>query len=243
MPRNLIVIPAWNEADSIARVLGGLEVLPEGFEIIVINDGSLDATADIASEVANNLPLPCRIVSLAFNAGIGVAVQTGYQYAVLDGGFDYVIQFDGDGQHDPGYIVPLVDACESEAADLCVGSRFLGSGRGDRSTVCRRIGISVIRFVIRLLTGRRLTDPTSGFRCAGRRAWSSFAKIYPDDYPEPESLVWCLRNGLRTIEVPVEMQSRLNGRSSIGRLQGLYYLMKVTCALVLDRCRSREVPS
>ncbi len=240
--RVLIIVPAYNEEESLPSVLRGLLSLPEGYEVLIINDGSTDGTMEVAAQAASILPMPVHVVSLAFNAGIGVAVQTGYRFAENDGGFEYVVQFDGDGQHAPSSIVPLVSKCRESGADLCLGSRFLvASSGGDRSTPSRRFGSRILRAMIWFTTGQRLTDPTSGLRCAGTKAWKSFAKLYPDDFPEPESLVWCLRNRLRVVEFPVEMRSRVGGQSSISAFKGVYYMVKVIVSIGFDRFRSREV--
>jgi glycosyltransferase involved in cell wall biosynthesis len=180
-------------------------------------------------------------VHLPLNCGIGVAMQTGYLFAAERGDYDYVVQFDGDGQHDASYVEVLVEMCRERRLDLCIGSRFLAHDDGFRSTAARRAGIRLFRALIGALTGAMITDPTSGFRCAGRRAWSSFAQRYPDDYPEPESLFWCVRNGLRVGETPVRMRERRGGVSSIRRLKAAYYMFKVSGAIVLDRLRPQEM--
>ena len=238
---NLVIIPAFNEEAAIVRTLQDLQSLPEGFELLVINDGSLDRTGPLAEAFAGTSRLPVHVVNLPANCGIGVAVQTGYLFAAARDDFDYVIQFDGDGQHDAASIPRLVAACEADGLDLCVGSRFLGqSDGGFRSTFVRRLGIRFFAGLIGLLAQTRVTDPTSGFRCAGRRAWTGFARHYPEDYPEPESLFWCVRNGLRIGEVPVRMRSRQGGASSIRRLRSVYYMLKVSLAILIDRLRRVE---
>jgi hypothetical protein len=182
-----------------------------------------------------------HVVHLPVNCGIGVAVQTGYQFAVKSEEYQYVIQFDADGQHRAEAIPALVEACETHAYDLCVGSRFLVlSGKGFRSTALRRAGIRFFAWLIGLLSGARVTDPTSGFRCAGPAAWDRFARHYPEDYPEPESLFWCSRNRLRVGEVAVQMRPRQGGESSIGSLWTVYYMLKVSLAILVDRLRAEE---
>jgi glycosyltransferase involved in cell wall biosynthesis len=239
--KNLVVIPAYNEEDAIVRTLQDLQSLPDGFELLVINDGSLDRTEPLAEAFARTSRLPVHVVSLPTNCGIGAAMQTGYLFAAARDNFDYVIQFDGDGQHDAACIPRLIDACEAGDLDLCVGSRFLGQGdAGFRSTFLRRLGIRFFAGLIGLLARTRVTDPTSGFRCAGRRAWTAFARHYPEDYPEPESLFWCVRNGLRIGEIPVRMRTRQGGTSSIRRLRSVYYMLKVSLAILIDRLRRVE---
>ncbi len=238
--RNLIVMPAYNEEAALARTVASLNQLPDGYEILVINDGSTDHTRVVASQLTSRLPV--HVLHLPVNSGIGVAVQTGYRFAASCEKYDYVIQFDSDGQHDAGAIVSLVELCERDGLDLAIGSRFLDpTGNGFRSTVARRIGIRFFAALIGTLSGVRVTDPTSGLRCAGPRAWTRFAEHYPEDYPEPESLFWCARNGLRVGELAVTMFERQGGVSSIRRLRAAYYMAKVTMAIVFDRLRGTEL--
>jgi glycosyltransferase involved in cell wall biosynthesis len=227
----LIVIPAFNEEDALNGTVATLQSLPAGFEVLIVNDGSRDKTGPLAEQLARTSRVPLHVVHLPVNSGIGAAVQTGYRYALERGSFKYVIQFDGDGQHDANYLVPLVEKCDREALDLCIGSRFLTeTPEGFQSTYSRRIGI-------------RFTDPTSGYRCAGPRAWQRFAEHYPEDYPEPEALFWCARNRLRVAELPVIMHERQGGVSSIRQLKAVYYMIKVSMAILFDRMRRVEVPA
>jgi glycosyltransferase involved in cell wall biosynthesis len=247
--RDLIVVPAYNEQETLQRTVADLQVLPEGFEVLVVNDGSRDRTGEEARRVAQASRIPVHVAELPMNGGIGVAVQTGYLFAATQGGYRYVIQFDADGQHDAASIPALVRECEAKGLDLCVGSRFLtaawapaegGQPDGYRSTAARRLGIRFFAWLIGRLSGVRVTDPTSGLRCAGPRAWQRFARYYPEDYPEPESLFWCARNQFRIGEVPVRMRPRRGGASSIGLVQGVYYVIKVSLAILLDRLRIKE---
>lgn len=218
-----------------------LRALPREFDILVVNDGSTDRTGVIADELAHADRQRVYTVHLKHNCGIGVAVQTGYLFASQNGGYKYVIQFDGDGQHDSESIGQLVVACERDELDLCVGSRFMnGAGGGFQSTPLRRVGIRFFGLLLGCLTRVRVSDPTSGFRCAGPRAWRWFAESYPDDYPEPESLFWCLHNSMKVGEVPVEMQARRGGESSIDSLHSVYYMTKVTLAILCAWMRRRE---
>lgn len=239
--KNLVVLPAYNEQDSLPGTIAGLQSLPASFELLVVNDGSTDGTSQVAHAMAAQSRVPLRIVDLPLNGGIGVAVQTGYLFAAETLNYRYVIQFDADGQHDPRAIVTLVQACAREQLDLCIGSRFLDFRAGAfRSTRLRRIGIRFLAWLICTLGKANITDPTSGLRCAGPRAWNAFAERYPDDYPEPESLYWCIRNQLRVGEVPVRMYERAAGRSSIRAGRSLYYMIKVTLAIAIDLLRPRE---
>jgi glycosyltransferase involved in cell wall biosynthesis len=240
--RTLIILPAFNEEHALPGTIAELQSLPDGYELLVVNDGSRDGTGAVAEGLARTTRVPMHVVHLALNCGIGVAVQTGYLFAAKRGGYEYVIQFDADGQHDPAAVPALVAACERERLDLCVGSRFLTpASDGFRSTAVRRVGIHFFARLIGLLTRVAVTDPTSGLRCAGRRVWERFARHYPEDYPEPESLFWCARNGLRIGEIPVRMRERAGGVSSIRRGREVYYMVKVTVAILLDRLRGSEV--
>jgi glycosyltransferase involved in cell wall biosynthesis len=240
--RCLIVIPAFNEEASLPQTLRSLQVLPDCFEILVVNDGSNDRSQQVAEEIARTSKPIIRVITLPLNGGIGVAVQTGYLYALKMGVYRYVIQFDADGQHDVSAISRLVEECEAKSLDVCIGSRFLDH-EGYQSTFQRRVGIRFFAWLVQVLGGVKVTDPTSGLRCLGRAAWSRFARHYPEDFPEPESLFWCARNGLRVGEIPVVMHERQGGVSSLQhRWKPFYYMIKVTVAILLDRLRGREQP-
>lgn len=240
--RHLIVIPAFNEEEALPQTVARLQRLPAGFEILVVNDGSTDRTKDVANALVATSRMPLHVAHLPVNCGIGVAVQTGYRFAVIDGGYRYVIQFDADGQHDADYLTALVGQADRDGLDLCVGSRFIRDfGPGSRSTFSRRIGIRFFAWLIGVMSGAKVTDPTSGFRCLGPRAWRRFADSYPEDYPEPESLFWCARNGLKVGELPVRMFERQGGVSSIRKLKAAYYMVKVSLAILFDRIRGSEL--
>jgi glycosyltransferase involved in cell wall biosynthesis len=216
-----------------------LQNLPDGYEVLVVNDGSRDKTREVAENVSKSAKTPIHVVSLPMNCGIGVAVQTGYLFALKKGTYQYVLQFDADGQHDAASLPMLVQECEQKQLDLCIGSRFL-DGTGDQSTFQRRLGIRFFSWWIRLLSGARVTDPTSGLRCAGPQAWQRFARHYPEDYPEPESLFWCARNRLKIGEIPVRMHSRQGGVTSLRQWKPAYYMIKVSLAILMDRLRRKE---
>lgn len=238
--RCLVVVPAFNEEAALTDTLAALDRLPGGYDVLVVNDGSADQTGAVAEQVVRGWRRSARVVHLPANCGIGAAVQTGFLYARDRGGYEYVIQCDADGQHDPGEIPRLVAECRRRGLDLCVGSRFLpGAEGGDRSTFLRRVGIWFFAGLIGRLSGARVTDPTSGFRCAGPRAWARFAAHYPDDYPEPEAAFWCARNGLRVGELPVRMRPRAGGVSSIRYWRTAYYMAKVALAILVERVRDR----
>ena len=223
--KTLIIIPAFNEREAIVPFVQELQAVCPGCDYVVINDCSRDDTEALCR--ANGFPT----VSLPVNLGIGGAVQTGYLYA-LQNGYDIAVQMDGDGQHDPRDLQALLAPILRGEADLAVGSRFL-TGAGFQSTAMRRLGIGILRGAIRLRTGHAVTDPTSGFRAANRRVIELFARDYAQDYPEPESLVTALRSGARVCDVPASMRARQGGTSSIGDLGAVYYMMKVTLAVLL----------
>lgn len=200
------------------------DALP-GADVCVVDDGSDDQTATVASAHG------AVVLRNAVNLGIGGAVQAGYLWA-RDHGYDIAVQVDGDGQHDPRSVPLLLAPIADGRADLVIGSRFLASG-GFRSTALRRAGIRYLSWFIAMRCGARVSDPTSGLRAAGRRAIELFARAYPSDYPEPESIPIAIRAGLRVVEQPTAMAPRLHGRSSIGPSRTLYYLMKVSLALIL----------
>ena len=200
-------------------------------EIVVVDDGSADGTAEAA------LGAGARVVRLPYNLGIGAAVQTGFQYA-RDRGFDVAVQIDGDGQHDPRELPRLLGPVLAGDADLVVGTRFGGPSLY-RGSLARRVGIGIFARAVSAIVGRRITDTTSGFRAAGRRAIELFAAEYPHDYPEVEATVLVFRHRLRLLEVPVAMRHRASGRSSITPLRSVYYMTKVSLALFVGLFRRR----
>ena len=226
--RVLAIVPAFNEERSLPAVVVGLRRSAPDVDVCVVDDGSTDGTAAVARS------LGATLLCLPVNLGIGGAVQAGYRWA-RDHGYDVAVQVDGDGQHDAGYLPTLVAEVASGRADLAVGSRFAGPriAGAFRSTWSRRAGIRYLSTMLRLRCGARVSDPTSGFRAAGRRAIELFARNYPSDYPEPESIAVAARAGLSVTEVPVRMVERLHGESSIGLGRSFYYLVKVSIALVL----------
>lgn len=222
--RVLVIIPAYNESEAILDTVN--DVIATGFDYVVVNDGSTDATLDICrSNHVNALNLPQ-------NLGIGGAVQAGHKYAKKFG-YEIDIQVDGDGQHDPSYIAALVEQVDA-GSDLVVGSRFLEKTEGFQSTAMRRLGIAWLSGVVRALTHRTVTDPTSGFRACGPRAINLFCEDYPTDYPEPDSIVTALSRGLVVSEVPVCMRERQGGMSSISGFSSIYYMIKVTLAILIS---------
>jgi glycosyltransferase involved in cell wall biosynthesis len=234
--RLLVIIPAFNEAQALPALIGEIRrvtsaISVTGGDIVVIDDASTDATAQVAEEAG------VRLVRLCRNLGIGGAVQTGLRLAFREG-FDCAVQMDGDGQHPASELPKLLEALGSEpAADVIVGSRYR-DGRGYQSTWLRRLGSIWLRAVLRAVTGVWITDPTSGYRLYGRRALALFARSYPYDYPEPEALAMARAAGLRVVEVPIEMRKRQSGVSSIRSLHAPYYVLKVTLAVLLTYARN-----
>ncbi|MCC6681074.1 MAG: glycosyltransferase family 2 protein [Phycisphaeraceae bacterium] len=226
--RRLIIVPAFNEAAIIGRVVDDILLTLPDYDVVVVDDGSTDGTADC-------IPHRARVLKLPFNLGIGGAMQTGYMYAARHG-YDVAVQVDGDGQHPADAVPLLVQQLETSGCDLVVGSRFL-QDTGYEQQPARVLGIAVLALLLRLLTGRRFTDCTSGFRAANRRVIELFAQWYPDDYPEPEVILLLHRAGYRIEERAVEMLKRRTGRTSIPFLRGVFYIIKVSLALLLDTVR------
>ncbi len=226
----LIIVPAFNEAGNIGRTIAEIQRIPIPIDICVIDDGSRDATAREAREAG------ARVISLPFNLGIGGAVQTGFQYAFRYG-YDIAVQIDGDGQHDAAFLPQLIAPVLAGRCDMCVGSRFLEESNGFKSSFSRRIGIHFFVHLINLLTGVGITDPTSGFRAHNKKLIRVFAGYYPHDFPEPEAIVVAKRLKAVITEVPVVMRRREAGNSSIGRAKSVYYMIKVTFAIVLHMIR------
>lgn len=227
--KNLIIIPAYNESKCIEQTIHDiLQKAPE-FDYVVINDCSSDETGEICRR--NHF----HMIDLPANLGIGGAVQTGYLYAVRNG-YDTAVQVDGDGQHDPEFLNQMVQILEAENLDMVIGSRFLEK-QGFQSSGIRRIGIRYFTLLIKALTGKVITDPTSGLRMVNRRTMEVFAKSYPKDYPEPESVVAVLHKGGKVKEIPVIMRPRAGGVSSISPRKSIYYMIKVSLAIVMESLR------
>lgn len=222
-PRVLVIVPAYNEQDCIVETVKRIK--ETGYDYVVVNDGSKDNTLKLCRENGIN------VLDLPQNLGIGGAVQAGHKYA-QHYGYDIDVQVDGDGQHDPSYIPQLVKMIK-DGADLAIGSRFVEETDGFQSTWLRRVGITWLSGLLKLLTGKIVTDPTSGFRASGRRAIDLFCDNYPMDYPEPESIALALENSLSLSEIPVNMLERQGGSSSIGGFSSVYYMIKVTLAIFL----------
>jgi hypothetical protein len=232
--KRIAILPAFNEERSIGRVLDELRALDRGLDTVVVSDGSTDRTAEVAAAHG------AHVIRLPFNLGIGGAVQTGFRHA-WEEGYALAVRLDGDGQHDPGELRSLVAPVVAGEADLAVGSRFVAGG-GYRSSAARRIGIRILARVVSAIARQRLTDTTSGFQACNRRAIGVFAADLPHDYPEVEGMVIAIRHRIRIVEVPVTMREREHGRSSIGTLASIYYMIKILLALFVDLFR-RDVPA
>lgn len=227
MKKILIIIPAYNEEGNIKNVVDNiLNNFPQ-YDYVVIDDGSTDQTKQICSD--NNY----NYISLPINLGIGGAVQTGYRYA-LENGYDIAIQSDGDGQHNVEYVEQLIMPILKGDADIAIGSRFLNR-EGFQSSYIRRMGISFLSRLIFLMCGNEIKDVTSGFRAVNRRFIEIYAKEYPTDYPEPEAIIAAVMNKGKVKEVPVIMNERKEGTSSINSTKSIYYMIKVTLAIIICR--------
>lgn len=229
MERCLVIIPAYNEEASILKTVDDIRNNAPGFDHLVINDCSVDDTERVCRE--NGI----HFLNLPINLGIGGAVQTGYQYA-LRKGYAYAVQFDGDGQHKAEYLGTMLKRIKEENADMIIGSRFIEK-EGFQSSAIRRFGIRYFSVLIKLLTGKRVTDPTSGMRMVGRDVMEIYSGSYPKDYPEPESVVAILNKGKHVIEYPVVMRERTEGVSSISPGKSVYYMVKVTLAILIEMLR------
>ena len=197
------------------------------YDYIVVNDGSSDTTRDICRERGY------QYLNLTINLGIGGAVQTGYKYA-QDKGYDVAVQMDGDGQHDISYLEKMLPVLESGEADIVIGSRFIDK-EGFQSSYFRRMGIKFLSGLIWVCTGKKIKDVTSGFRVVNKRFIDIYARHYPTDYPEPEAIISAIMNRGKIKEIPVVMQERISGDSSINLLRSVYYMVKVTLAIIVCR--------
>jgi glycosyltransferase involved in cell wall biosynthesis len=236
--RKLAIVPALNEVGAIASTIAAIHQWAPDFDVLVIDDGSTDATAERACAAG------AAVLRMPFNVGIGGAMQSGYMYA-LERDYDVAVQVDGDGQHDPRHIADLLGRLQGDPnLNMVTGSRFLErGGHGYRSSLTRRVGIRVFSRVVSLITGLRVTDPTSGFRMTNRRGIELFARDYPHDYPEVEAILLMHFHRLRSCEIAVVMRPRLTGQSAISSTQSVYYMIKVLLAVFVGLFRARPVAS
>jgi glycosyltransferase involved in cell wall biosynthesis len=233
--RIIAIVPAFNEAGAIEGVIDEIRAAGSVYDIVVVDDGSLDATSAIARARG------AAVVTLPFNLGIGSTVQTGFKYA-LEHGYETAVRLDGDGQHDPAELEKLLGPIERDEADIVTGSRFVDGSGTYRPPLGRRIGIIWFARIVSLLTRQRVTDTTSGFQALNRRGIELFAADYPSDYPEVEATLLVYKHRLRLVEVPVQMRERESGQSSITFLRSIYYVIKVTLALFMAMLRKYATP-
>lgn len=232
MGRILVIIPAYNEGENIVRVVKCVRrVLPRA-EVVVVNDGSIDKTAEVARKAG------ATVLSHPDNLGYGVALQTGYKYALLQKA-DFVVQMDGDGQHDPSFIPTLLESVKKGEVDISLGSRFLKHSY--KAPLFRRLGTSVFSEIVSLITGKKFTDPTSGFQALNNRAISFYAgNIYPTDFPDADIILMDHLTGFRIKEVPVKMYPSATGKSMHSGLKPLYYIFKMFLSIFITLIRKRE---
>lgn len=228
----LVIIPCYNEQESIERVIENLKANAPFADYLIVNDCSTDRTLRILQ--ANGM----NYINNPVNLGIGGGVQAGYLYA-RENGYDVAVQMDGDGQHDPKYLEKVCAPVIDGTYDMCIGSRFIEK-EGFQSSFMRRLGINIISFMIKLFTGKKIYDVTSGYRACNKELINFFADNYADDYPEPEAIITSVLSGFKVGEVPVVMVERQGGTSSIRSLKSAYYMIKVCLALVVDRIKVRK---
>jgi glycosyltransferase involved in cell wall biosynthesis len=231
----LAVVPAYNEAATVGRVVGEIQEHAPQFDVLVVDDGSTDGSGEVAEAAG------ARVLRHPFNLGIGGAVQSGFVYA-FDNRYRYMVQVDADGQHLPEELSKLLEAMkEDPSLDMVCGSRFLIEN-GYPAPISRRAGIHIFAFLLSRIMGRRVSDPTSGFRLYNRRGIALFARDYPHDYPEVEAVLMVHFHRLKVQEVPVRMLARGGGTSSIrGSGKSVYYMIKVLLAIFVGLVRARPV--
>ncbi len=227
MTKVLLIIPAYNEEGSILKTCMTVKKCDSSLDFVVINDGSKDKTEEIC--IKNNLPH----INLIHNLGIGGAVQTGYKYA-YENNYDIAIQFDGDGQHDVTYVPKIIEPILKGETNMVIGSRFVDKNSSEfKSSGARRMGIRLISFFIKLVTKKKVYDTTSGFRAVDKSLIEYFARNYPVEYPEPVSTTQILKEGFSITEVPVSMNEREEGVSSIRAWKSVYYMINVILSILV----------
>ncbi len=232
----LMIIPAYNEEKSIKSTVSSLKkakLKGDTLDYIIINDGSKDYTKEVCEKEKLNY------IDLPVNLGIGGAVQTGYKYA-LENNYDIAIQFDGDGQHDASYISNLIEEIK-KGNNIVIGSRYVSDLSEFRSTALRRLGSNLLSFLIKICTGKKIYDPTSGFRAGDKEIIKLFANDYPTDYPEPDTIVTVIKKGYTVSEIPVKMQERISGKSSLSSpIKASFYMIKVSIAIIVSALSHRR---
>lgn len=227
MAEGIIVIPAYNEEKNIAETLRGIKKIGLDLDILVVNDGSKDRTREVVKETGNN------VISLPFNLGYGAALQTGFKYAKHKG-YKYLIQFDGDGQHNPEDILSLVNEMKKDNVDIVIGSRFLGHGTL-KTGIFKSVVIHMLRWLIKINTNSKITDPTSGLKCISRRTYEYYSLMenFPGDYPDADVLIHMLRNNYIIREVPANMKERVSGVSMHSGLKPVIYVLKILLSIFI----------
>lgn len=233
MNKVLIIVPAFNEEESIGQVIHKLHGQNREWDILVVNDASTDSTSSLARDTGK-----ATVIDLPYNLGIGGCVQTGFRYAAQRC-YDFALQFDGDGQHSAEEIHKLLDLVSHGGADVAIGSRFSGKNNSFRSSSVRRMGIRAFEWLSYILVSQRITDHTSGFRAYNNKAIRFLARNYPSDYPEPEVVILLGRNGFIIRETFTQMHERQGGVSSIPLMKGPYYMVKVMLAMLMASVRSK----
>jgi glycosyltransferase involved in cell wall biosynthesis len=232
--KTIVVIPAYNEGARIAEVIGNVRRIVPDYLILVVNDGSRDATAAAAEKAG------ATVVSHPFNMGYGVAIQTGYKYAYAYG-YDYLVQIDGDGQHDPAFIPHLLAPVMAGETDFALGSRFLAE-KSYIPSLARRIGMAFFRNVVSLITGSKITDSTSGYQAFNREVIRFFmGEVFPCDYPDADMLITLHLAGFNIRELPVRMYVNAEGKSMHNELTSLYYFFKMFLSIFVTVLRSHRM--
>ena len=221
----IIIIPAYNEEENIKAVVESIYKLKIKLDILVVNDGSTDNTSKVAKKTG------AIVIDLPNNLGIGGAVQTGYLYA-LRNNYDIAIQLDGDGQHDPKDIIKMIEKIEKENYDMVIGSRFIKK-TNYKQTFFRMVGIKIMSFIIKTITGKKIYDTTSGYRAINKDIIKEFTINYPYDYPEPETNMRMIMKNKKIIEIPVEMRQRMAGKSFVTPIKSIKYMIKVILSLLI----------
>lgn len=227
--KKLVIIPAFNEEGNLEKTVKDIKDNAPDFDYVIINDCSTDKTLEMCRRHGFSY------LNLPVNLGIGGAVQTGYTYAYYHG-YDIAVQFDGDGQHSASHLEDMVTTLIDTESDMVIGSRFIEK-EGFQSSGLRRIGIKYFTGLIKLLTGKKITDPTSGMRMVNKKLLEKFTDEYPKDYPEPESVVTILSEKYKVTEIPVVMNEREEGVSSISLKNSVYYMIKVSFAILIARMK------
>ncbi len=234
MKKAIIIIPAYNEEKNIADVINGIKnVIPDA-DILVINDGGEDQTEEIVRE------LGAHVISLPYNMGYGAALQTGFKFA-LKKGYEYAVQIDADGQHDPEDIPKLLDEVFNNRADVIIGSRFLGKGNY-RASFIRKIGMLFFARLTSLIIGKKITDPTSGYQGINKHGLQFYAgDYYPVDFPDADVIIMLDRAGLKIKEIPVTMYPGVQGKSMHSGLKPVYYIFKMFLSIFVVLLRKAEI--